>query len=471
LANAIPLTKKLYPSPFGDIFIKPNTVFPTSTDNDSIHIGVNSGANSTRVDSIKVTSLTLNISVFLTPEMASIQPADIKLSVVLPPGRVRMLNGASNVVSVTPAAYAQPVTVVITDFMLNTSSGATGIPVQLIVDAKSGNLPLTLTANSAITCLISLIRINYAVAYGNFDASANVSSIHQRPLNVAQNFPNGLLKLTTSQLKITATTNMGTYLSFQIDYMKAFVNSDPTIAPVYAWFNNHTTNSVTEQFDVKPKLPGLWVTKEFKTFDKDFGETNQLFDTSNRRDMIEYKFTAGINQSLVKSDPTPSFITPDAGLKVTILTKIPFQLNKDSYYEFNDTISNIFEQISAAFNKYTYNTASSVTLVLNVKNGLPVKTQIDLKFLDLDGRELQTDFEKSYKLEAGNVDIGGIVQPGNENKQTILIKATKSQLDALKSAHKLAYSVRIDGKNVDSNIHFTKLNTFDVKIGLYISNI
>jgi hypothetical protein len=308
----------------------------------------------------------------------------------------------------------------------------------------------------------------YSVAYGDFESTAIVSFVHQRKLELGKVFPNGFLKFSNPQLHIRVTSNIGTYLSFRVDYIKAIVSTDSTIAPVYAWFNAHTTNSVTEQFDSKPASPSLWVSKDFRTFDKDWGETNWLFENVNRPDMIEYKFSAWINQALVQKDPTPAFITPDAKLKVNISYKIPFQLNKGSYYDYQDTIPNIFSQIAGVFDKYAADKISSATIVLNIKNGFPVQTQFTVQFLDSLGQKLLTDFEKNYTVQAGDVDANGIVQTGKETKQTITLLVTKAQLPELKKAKSIAYSVRFLGEDVQSNIHFTKLNTFDLKVGLFV---
>jgi len=464
----LPLAKNLYPSPGSVINIPANTAIPTISSTDSIILGINSTQNSDRIDSIKVTSVAMSVTINVTPDMESIDPADLKLFLVFPADRVRMTGGVSNIIEVLPIAYGMPINVLIPGFMLNTAGGANDIPVQLSVDAKSGSVPLTLSPNSAVTCDLKLSKLVYSVAYGNFESTMTGNFVHHQSTDIAEMFSDGLLKFSNPQLRIRAISNIGTYLSFNIDYVKTYISSNAGIPPVYAWFNGHTTTSVAGQFDSKPATPGLSVSKDFRTFDKDWGETNLLFESGNMPDMIEYKFSAGINKTLVQNDPTPSFITPDANLKVYMTYTLPFQLNKGSYYEYRDTTKNIFSQIAAIFEKYAEDRISSVAVVLAIKNGLPVQTQLSLYFLDSLGRELLSDLEKNYTVEAGNVDANGIVQPGSEKKQTITIVFTKAQIPELRKVGSIVYSVRLEGENAQSNIHLTKLNTFDLKLGLFV---
>ena len=212
----------------------------------------------------------------------------------------------------------------------------------------------------------------------------------------------------------------------------------------------------------------MWVTKSFKTFDKDWGETDKLFENIAKPDRVEYKFSASVNETLVHNDPTPSFITSDAKFKVKIDTRIPFYLSKGSYYEFHDTIPNVIEAIASKIDSTFQNAVNQTALVLNVKNGLPVNASLSLKFIDSSGNEVVSDLKKTYSVLSGKVDSQGVVQPGNETNQILIVSVTKAQLTQLKKANSLVYTVRIDGKSVSSNIHFTQWNTFDLQVGLFV---
>jgi len=105
---------------------------------------------------------------------------------------------------------------------------------------------------------------------------------------------------------------------------------------------------------------------------------------------------------------------------------------------------------------------------LGVTNGLPVKSALQLIFIDNTGKELQTDFQKEFTLNSGNVDAAGIVNAGAENKQNIQVLLTRQELDVLKTAKVVRYKLRIEGKDLNSKIHFTTNDHIDVKAGVFI---
>jgi hypothetical protein len=135
-----------------------------------------------------------------------------------------------------------------------------------------------------------------------------------------------------------------------------------------------------------------------------------------------------------------------------------------SYYEYHDSISNISGSIANALNEYTDNDITSTILVFNITNGLPEKIKFMFDLKDSLGNRIPTTLEESYIINAGQTDAAGIVQPGKESKQTILVTITKDQLVNLKKANSMTYTVRIDGGTVESNLK----NTFDLKVGLFV---
>lgn len=148
--------------------------------------------------------------------------------------------------------------------------------------------------------------------------------------------------------------------------------------------------------------------------------------------------------------------------------KLDIYLKSGSFYKYNDSILNIFKPIASNLDKYSLTNINSAALVLSITNGLPVKSVISLKFVDSLDVEIPTSFQKNYTIQSGKVDSQGLVQPGNETKQTLTISLTKDQLLTLRKAKKILYSVQIDGNTNDTNIQFTKNNTFDIKVGLFI---
>jgi hypothetical protein len=308
------------------------------------------------------------------------------------------------------------------------------------------------------------------IIYGNLNPNITASGEYTQTWNFNKYFPGSLLKLSNPKVDVTLTSNIGTYLNFRIDSIEAFVSDNASITPTYAWFNNHSTNTVTDQFDSKPKIPGTWVTKKLRTFDRNWGEINNIFANSNQYDRVRYKFSAWVNQTMVQNDPSPGFITKSQTIKVNIKTTVPFHLDKGSYIHYADTIPGFSNQLSSAFNINNNITIDTAIIVLKIKNGLPVNTQLSLNFVDSIGQHIQTNLTQNFLITSGQVDANGIVQNGKESDQIVLIPVPKSQLAVLEKVKSVVFDFLITGENIDSNIYFTKSNTLNIDAGLYLKS-
>ncbi len=467
LENAHELSQSYYPAPNGVALIPPGGNLPVLQSNETLSLGVNSDVVD-RIDSVKVTSATMNLMLSVSSDLKNMDPSHFRVKLSFPKNQVRYQNGSPVSLYLSPLAFNQPVSMQLSDFIINTSDNLSGIPVLITIESTAGVLPLELTPNSAITCKLSFSEFNYSVAYGYFRPDQSTTFYLQRNMNLQKKLPDGVLKIVNPQMKIFVSSNIGSYLKFYINYIRAF-DVDKMNDADYAWFDNHTTNSTTAEIDIKPKVPGLCVSKQLRTLDKDWGETNQLFEDSIIPGMLEYKFSTSIDSEKAKADPTPGFITSDARIKVKIHTTFPFYLNSGSYYTFNDTITNIFKQVASTIDKFPPNSIDSLSLVLSVKNGLPVKANLKIMLIDSVGNELHTDIIKDYTLYAGTVDDNGVVQPGKEKNQIIIIKGSLSQLGVLRQAHGIAYRVVLDGQDLKSKIHIKATSTFELKAGFLVN--
>jgi len=463
LKNSKELTKDIKLAPSGAI-LPPNSILPPLSVTDFVNLGINFNKNADRIDSVHVKSATLSVTITLSPDLVGINPNDMKFTLVFPNGKIRMLDGSSSSQTFTPTAFGLSTNLVISNFNISTSGGESGIPIEIRVDAKTGALPLILTPTSAITCKINFTQQEYSVVYGNFKTSYNLPYLLEQRLDLNKDLTNGLLKFANPQVNITAISNVGAYLNFKIDYIKSYLSTNPNVTAAFANFNGKQSTSI--ELGRKPKNPGDTIRCILRTFDKDWGRTNLLFENEFKPDRVEYKFTVNVDTLLSSKDETPDFLTSDAKINLVVKTIIPLNFTKGSYYQFKDSISNVFSVISNALNQYPEITYTA--LVLNISNGLPVKATFTFELVDSLGNLLPTNIEKSYMIAAGKVDANGLVQPGHETKQTLQIEVTKEQLSTLKKAKTIRYTVRIDGENLTSNIHFTKLNTFDIKVGLFV---
>jgi len=451
------LTKSLYPSPNAVITFPANFKIPLISSNQDFDLGLNKYVATERIDSVKISSAILGITV--TVDNLDIDPSNLKFTLSFSDGKMRMLDGSASSFDFTPNAFNQTENVYINNFVMNTSGGANGIPLLIKLEAKTGNLPVTVGPDSKIDIQFKFNELNWEVIYGMFDLSKIASAAELVSINLNKKLPNGVLKLSNPQIDITAVSNIGMRLGFRLDYLKSYTNADT----VYARFDGN--KSFTRLFENKPQTPGDTVMIKLPTFDKDWGETNKLIE--NKPEILEYKFTAFSNTD---NDPTPNFITPDGKIKVYMKTVIPLQFNQGSYYEYKDTIINVFEPIANALDQFTVADIESTSLVLDITNGLPVKTELSISLLDAFDNELSlvTGFKQNYEISAGKVDVNGIVQPGQQTKQQLSISFSKEQLSEIRKANKIAFKVRIVGGEDNSSIFFTKNDSFNLKVGLFV---
>jgi len=471
LGNSTESIKNLFPSPSNLLVIPSNSSLPSLNYSDTIRLGINSLHSGDRIDSVKVKTAIISIILDVSADLGSIRPADLIYTIHFPTGKIRMLDGSSSSISFSPAGYGSVKIIKLTNFMLNTSGIDTGIPLVIHIDAKNGNVPLMLNQTSAIISTIKMTQLDYSVLYGNFNSGLKLTNIYQQSIDFDKDLPNGLIKLANPQVCISASSNIGTYLLFKINYIKSFLSTNQNLKSVYANFNGD--RFAITQLNKKPVFPGDTVNIKLPVLNKDWGGTNQLFDNEtdeiNTPDKVQYDFSASPDSILNKQSKTPSFIPSDASMKVTIKTIIPLNFTRGSYYEFQDSIQNVFAFIANALNKFPFNNITSTALILNISNGLPVKTTFSFTLNDSLGNQILTTFEKSYIIEAGKTDVNGLVQPGKETKQTIQVKVDKDQLYNLKKARFITYKVRAEGDNINSNIHFTATNKFDLSVGLFVN--
>jgi len=449
--------KTLYVSRNSVDTLPPNFNIPTINSDADFDLGLNTQIATERIDSLKISAATLGIIVSVNN--LDIDPSNLKFTLSFAGGKMRMLDGSATSFVFTPKAFNQIENRDFFNFIMNTSGGANGIPLNIKLDANTGGLPLAVGPNSTISIEFNFNRMDWEVMYGKFDLSKIASTAVQIPIDLDKILLNGMYKLSNPQIDISAVSNIGIKLGFRLDYLKSIFNTDS----IYAMFGGQ--KSFSKYFDTKPKSPGDTAMIKLPTFDKDWGKTDKLVE--NKPQLLEYKVTAFSDN---QNDLTQSFITPDANLKVRMKTTVPLQFNSGSYYQFNDTILNIFQPIANVLDRISVANIEYTSLVLDITNGLPVKTELSVSLLDsLDNEiNLTSNFNKIYEIVAGKVDSNGIVQPGQETKQQLSISITNDQLVEVRKANKIAYKVRVENGDLSSKMYFTKSNTLNLKVGLYV---
>jgi hypothetical protein len=461
IEKATELDKTVYFPTVSQTHFPPNSTLPPIISDSYFNLGLNTGND--HIDSIIVNSAIFSFQITPSAGLQNLNPSDITLSILFSNGKVRKLNGNQAIIALKPASFGSWTDVSLSDFVFNTTGNQSGIPVQIKIEANTGSNTIELASASNFNCKILLKELNYKVAYGLFGGTINSTAILNEKMDLVTNLPNGVYNFIDPQIDISTTSNIGAYMNFKLNFAKAILSTNPNFNPIYALFDGQ--KSTVFQFNRKPGIPGDTVMFKLRTMDKDWGQTNLLFLNAQKPDFLEYYFIASIDSNLTKQSKTPNFLTPDAKVSVRIKTTVPIFLSQGSYYQYNDSIQNVFEPIASALDQYSE--INTMALILNITNGLPVQTQLSVSVVDSTGTVIPTDFKQSYSIASGKVDAEGIVQKGNETNQSITISVSKDQLTSLRKAKMIKYNVRIDG-NSNSNIHFTKDNIFNLKVGIFV---
>ena len=455
IENIKPSSKEFSFNPSGLFIplIPANTNLPPITDIGTLDLGIKND-NYQRIDSVLVSQAVFSVTINQTD--LDVPADDITATISFP---------NSNTLVVTPTAYGVESLIVLKNFKLNTTNAL--LPLSIIINSKTGNNSILLTSNSKLRFNFSIKQLDFDVAYGYFPPTVLSSNTQKFQFSLEKYLPTGVIKLSNPTIDVSVKSNIGTYLIYKLEYIKSYINNDSTNA-VFAKFNQGTTKNYELSIDKKPAKPGDWVTKDFKTFDKDNGEIYKLLENVNKPNTLEYKYALVIDTNIVKKDLSPGFITSLPDMTVKYKITLPLSLNPQSYYEITDSISNGFDDLANVLNQIDQPNLDSMTLVLSVNNSLPIKSTLQMFFIDDTGKELKTNFQNEFTLNAGNVNADGIVQAGNETKQNIQVLLTKEELDVLKTALTIRFKVRIEGKDLSSKIRFTTNDYIDIKAGVFL---
>lgn len=434
-----------------------NTTLPTVEFSDkTIDLGINNNSAVERIDSVKCKSAKLSFRISVN-DIYVLNPSDLKFKVIFPAQNLKLKNG-DNSVNYVPTSLNQFEDIEIEDFVIYTQ-GTSEIPLTLMMDITTGSLPVIAGANANVSIQMKIKDVDYEVVWGFFKPSQAATSTETIALDLEEYLPYGLLKFANPQVNLKARTNVGVKMKFSIDYFKAYRDDDASYEPVYASFeNNSPSTSVTLDL---PQL-GKWSETQLPQINNQFGKIDRLFDKDPRPNVLEYKFSADNDNT--PDDNVVNFITPDGEVNIYADIRIPFHLKAGSYYEMKDTIKSVNLNVDSILSE---GTVERFYLVLNVSNGLPVKADFQMKFLDENGAEINTTIKKQYTLQSPNVDTNGKVVYSSVNAQQIVIELNKTNFDEAKNIKDIAYTLRVDS-NEGKAIQFQTTDFVKVKAGVYV---
>ena len=359
-----------------------------------------------------------------------------------------MVNGLdrSPVGWVIPYAFGTQYPLNLANVIIDTH-GQTGVPVT--VSLTSGSRQIKVDASSAINIDIRFKGLDFKVSYGLFQPSTIQSSSIKIALDVLKTLPTGL-QFANPKALINLGSNVGTWLDFNIDYVKAYNKNKTTVKN--ASFNG--SPSTSEIIKRKPASPGQFMNWDLRTLDRNYGTTNQLFETNDVLDTLEYKFSLKANST----SQTPDFVVPNMAMKAKVKIQIPMYFEKGSTYNYTDTIE---------YDNSKIDYVEQGVLVLKITSGLPAGAKLTMKLLDANKKLINTTLsDNTYEIKSAVVGANGIAT--SDVVTNLNIDLTSAQVNDIKTAKYFIYNVVLSGQDPLSELQFTSKDILSVKLGVFV---
>ena len=413
-----------------------------------VDLGLDPASTTKRVDSTYVNSTSIGITVTTSnitlTNGAPISPSDLKVTLGFP----KMVNGLdrSPVGWVIPYAFGTQYPLNLANVIIDTH-GQTGVPVT--VSLTSGSRQIKVDASSAINIDIRFKGLDFKVSYGLFQPSTIQSSSIKIALDVLKTLPTGL-QFANPKALINLGSNVGTWLDFNIDYVKAYNKNKTTVKN--ASFNG--SPSTSEIIKRKPASPGQFMNWDLRTLDRNYGTTNQLFETNDVLDTLEYKFSLKANST----SQTPDFVVPNMAMKAKVKIQIPMYFEKGSTYNYTDTIE---------YDNSKIDYVEQGVLVLKITSGLPAGAKLTMKLLDANKKIINTTLsDNTYEIKSAVVGANGIAT--SDVVTNLNIDLTSAQVNDIKTAKYFIYNVVLSGQDPLSELQFTSKDILSVKLGVFV---
>lgn len=446
-------------------YIPAETTIPTLSISPFIDLGVNNPSTpDEQIEMAEINSANLTLALGLTHVVSGgIDNKDVKITIEFPTGSVTKADGTPYVIGpITPSDNGVTKSIPLTNFIINTPAGATGIQVTIKIDAKTRAVSgVTVNNTTAFNCAIGFENIVFKTLWGHFLPSATA----QDSLRINLDLPTALsgfdLKFTNPEAKIVVSNSIGVKLRFNVEYVKAYDKNDVEIAKANFVAGPDTYNSGDSHvFRLnKPTQPFASAATTI-TLDKDNGATNRLFASGKIPATLEYKFTSGVD-----SDPTLNFITSNSTIKANVDVRIPLLLDPGSSVEMTDSIKDIGVNLTSSMKDVTINTG---TLILNITNSFPTAATVELiNMKDEQGNEILKSLTKVYSIDApAEVSADGSVT--KTKIQQLQIELKDGQFDEFKKLKDLVFKITLGDKTSTKSMHFSKANFIKVKAGVFV---
>lgn len=422
-----------------------------------LDLGLDPSSTTNRFDSVRVSTATFGLTLSVTDikvlsSNLGISPSDLKITIVFP--KMKYFNSKDPISKdVTINEFGQMSSFEVVNFVGDTD-GMTGVPFQ--IKFKSGNRDIKIGTSGKINIGFKINQLVYQVAYGRFELTTPAGTTVKTPLDILSELPEGI-RLANPKVLIKVESNIGAFLRFNIESLKAF-SKDASVVPVDAIFDNGLKS--TYEIIGKPSAPGLFSTTNMKTIDRINGTTDKLIDTSLKLDSLEFKFSFQTDDALNNASSSPRFIIPGMKMKANVKIQVPLHLKEGSNISMSDTLKDVDLDVIENIEK--------AILVLKVTNSLPAKVSYSMKFLNATNAVITSSInDNTYVINSGNVDNNGLVT--SPTITPINIELTKEQATQLKDAKSMIYTFKVEGQDATKQIQFTKNNYIKVKLGAFVN--
>jgi hypothetical protein len=458
------VTVKPWGSYPGSVPVPAGTTVPTSTITDSVSLGINDASRNPgeRIEYVEINLATIGLVLNLTNDIKnSIRNDDISITIHFPNNTVTNFDGSAyKDIIIVPNSYGTVKNIVLSNFIMHTPGGASGIPVEVSVSART-SLATTASNNSAFNCTLSFNQIAFKTVWGHFSPDSNSKDSLRISLNLPTSLSAFNLKFANPAATITVTSTVGAKLKFNVDYVKAFDKDNVEIAKAKfaAGTDTYGLDDQSHTFHIAKPVSTSQSSTTTILLDKDNGSTDLLFASGKIPDALEYKFSSGVETDLSSLD----FILPDSKIAAHVSVKIPMILNAGSSIELLDTIKNVGKNLNSSMKDVN---VDSVSLVLAVTNHFPLPAKLEIvNPVDSLGKEVLKDFVKEYSIDAATLNSDGTVQ--KEQLTTFIIKLKKGQYDEVKRMSNLYLKVSLGDKSSTTQAHILKDDYIKIKLSGY----
>jgi len=449
----------------GSILIPAGTTVPTSTIADSISLGINDASRNPgeRIESAEITSATIGLVVNLSNDIKnSIRNSDITITIRFPNSTVTNFDGSAyKDIVIVPNSYGTLKNIVLNNFIMHTPGGASGIPVEVKVSAKTSS-GTTASNNSAFNCTLSFNQIAFRTVWGHFSPDSNSKDSLRINLNLPTSLSKFDLKFANPAATITVKSTVGAKLKFNVDYVKAFDKNNVEIAKAKfaAGTDTYGLDDQSHTFHITKPTSTSQSSITTIVLDKDNGSTDLLFASGKIPDALEYKFSSGVETDLSSLD----FILPDSKIAAHVNVKIPMILNPGSSIELLDTIKNVGRNLKSSMKDVNVDSASA-KIVLAVTNHFPLPVKLGLvNPVDSLGKEVLKDFKLDYDIEIPALNENGTVK--EEKLTSFIIELKKGQYEEIRRMSNLYFKV-ILGDQSSGSAHILKDDYIKIKLSGY----